>query len=137
MEKYQVIILLDEARERSYFYSYVISEDTTQGNIECTELPPYADINKARSCYWDTNKTVWVFDEEKYEEICTQIKAEQLAQEEARAIAEATPSCMELSEIAIELAESVAEVMNAMVEMLDYIALIDERLTNVEMNMEG
>ena len=67
--KYQVIIVLDDTRNKSYFYSYVQSGDSTLGNIECTDLPPYQDINKARSCYWDSEALVWVFDEEKYTEI--------------------------------------------------------------------
>ena len=45
MKKYQVIIILDESRNRSYYQGYVESEDTTLGNITVEELPPYADIN--------------------------------------------------------------------------------------------
>lgn len=136
MEKYQVIILLDEARERSYFYSYAISEDTTRGNIECTELPPYADINKARSCYWDSNKAVWVFDKEKYAEICAEIEAIKEAQEEAQAIAKATPTNAELAEMVVEMTESIAELSNVLADVLDYTVLLENRLTMLEMSKE-
>ncbi len=54
--KYQVIIILDSSRNRSYYQGYIISDDETQGNITCEELPPYADVNKARSCYWDSEE---------------------------------------------------------------------------------
>lgn len=46
---YQVIIVFDDIKKKSYFNSYVISSDTTLGNIECEELPLYADINKAQA----------------------------------------------------------------------------------------
>lgn len=103
---YQVIIVLDETREKSYFYSYVISEDTTLGNIECTDLPPYADINKARSCYWDADNSSWIFDEDKYKEICDDIESKLKEQEQAELDAslvmtneEATAAIMELSDL--------------------------------------
>lgn len=63
---YQVIITDDETRQRSYFYSYGVVE----GNITTEELPPYQDINKARSCYWDSDNSTWVYDPDKYAEIC-------------------------------------------------------------------
>lgn len=109
MKKYQVIIVLDETRERSYFYSYVISEDSTKGNIECTELPPYADIDKARACYWKNG--AWIFDEEKYTEILAKIEAEKEAiQAEADRIA-SIPSNEELNLMVLTAMEGLAEVM--------------------------
>lgn len=105
MEKYQVIIVLDEARERNYFYSYVISEDTTLGNIECTELPSYADVNKARACYWYGG--AWIFDKEKYEEIITDIEQ---AKAEAERVA-SIPSNEELNTMVLATMEGLAEVV--------------------------
>lgn len=78
---YQVIIILDEKRNKSYYQSYVESDNTNLGNITCSDLPPYQDINKARACYWDSNTSSWVFDEEKYTEIMAAIEAEKAAQE--------------------------------------------------------
>lgn len=105
MKKYQVIIVLDETRERSYFYSYVVSEDSTKGNIECTELPPYADIDKARACYWDDTNLVWVYDDDKYNEICEKIEAELEAQEQAKLEASLIMNNAELTEAVMELSE--------------------------------
>lgn len=103
---YQVIIILDESREKSYYHSYVETEDTTFGNIECTDLPPYADINKAQSCYWDAENTQWVFDEEKYQEILTEIENAKKEESEKAALQktvmtneEATLAIIELSEL--------------------------------------
>ncbi len=123
---YQVIIVFDKIRERSYFYSYVISDDTSKGNIECTELPHYADVNKARACYWDSDNKLWVFDEEKYSEICEEIETIREAQEEAEAIAEATPTNAELAEICMELAEMVSILSDSVTELAEMVSVISE-----------
>lgn len=75
---YQVILINDEKRNRNYYQSFVESEDAALGNIAVDELPPYADPNKARSCYWDAKKKVFVFDEEKFEEIKTKIEEDKV-----------------------------------------------------------
>lgn len=67
--KYQVILLLDVAKNKKYYQSYVESNDSTLGNIECSDLPAYQDINKAQACYWDSDNKSWVYDDEKYNEI--------------------------------------------------------------------
>lgn len=103
---YQVIIILDESREKSYYHSYVDSEDTTLGNISCVDLPPYQDISKAHACYWDAENEKWVFDEEKYQEILAEIENEKKEASEKEAIQktvmtneEATLAIIELSEL--------------------------------------
>ena len=96
---YQVIITDDETRERSYFYSY----GEIAGNIETDELPPYQDINKARACYWDNN--TWVYDPDKYTEICSDQQRQKEEAEKAQALAEATPTNKELCEAAMELVD--------------------------------
>lgn len=67
---YQVIIILDESKNRKYYYSYVESSDATIGNITTDDLPPYQDINKARACYWEDGQ--WIYDPEEYEHILEQ-----------------------------------------------------------------
>lgn len=74
--KYQVIVSLNESNGKRYYHAYVESG----GNIVCDDLPPFQDINKARSCYWDDEK--WMFDEIRYAEILDEI-------EQAKADAEA------------------------------------------------
>lgn len=108
---YNVIIVLDDSREKSYYYSYV----TENGNIECAELPPYADPNKARACYWDEEK--WVFDADKYAEIVAVQTAEKEAAEKAAAEAEAVPTNQELADAMIEIANDVSILMDAVAEL--------------------
>ena len=129
---YQVIIILDESREKSYYHSYVELEDKTIGNISCDELPPYQDMNKAQSCYWDAETTQWVFDEEKYAEIIAQIAAEREAAEQAAAEAEATPTNAELAECAMELGEGQSNLEDAIAELGELYSELDERLTALE-----
>ena len=102
--KYQVIIILDSSRNRSYYQGYIISDDETQGNITCEELPPYADVNKARSCYWDSEEKKWIYDAEK-------------EAEKTKAEAEATPSNMDLADAVIELGNNVSDMMDALTEL--------------------
>lgn len=114
--KYNVIIVLDETRDRSYYYSYV----PENGNIECDELPPYQDLNKAQSCYWDGEK--WIFDEEKYAEIVTAEEAEKEAAEEAEKEAAATPTNAEIAQALMELGEDVSAMMDAITELAEQVA---------------
>ncbi len=114
--KYNVIIVLDESRNKSYYYSYVAEN----GNIECTELPPYADPNKARACYWEGEK--WVFDADKYAEIMTVQAAEKAAAEKEAAEAEATLTNAELALAVIELAENDSLIMDALAELAGQVA---------------
>lgn len=113
--KYQVILFLDEVRNKSYYHSYTVSEDIALGNIECTDLPSYQDLNKARSCYWDGS--IWIFDEEKYQEILESEAQAKEEQEEAKAISEATPNNFELMEAIMEIAQNVSDLVEAVSEL--------------------
>lgn len=135
--KYQVILFLDESRNKSYYHSYVESEDVLLGNIECTELPAYQDINKARACYWDTDALQWIFDEEKYAEIVAQIEAERQAAEQARLEAEATPTNLELADCAIELGNGQSILEDAVAELANKYANLEERVAAIENEKNG
>lgn len=104
---YQVIIIFDESREKSYYHSYVNSDDVTLGNISCQELPHYQDINKAQACYWDTENENWVFDEEKYQEILTEIENAKKEESEKEALQKTIMTNEELTLAVIELSELV------------------------------
>lgn len=104
---YHVIIVLDEVRDKSYYHSYVAKD----GNIECDELPPYQDINKARACYWDADELVWVYDPDKYAEIIAEQEADKAAEEQAKKKAEAVPTNKELADAVMELANLVADIL--------------------------
>ena len=108
--KYNVIIVLDDSRDRSYYYTYVAEN----GNIECSELPPYADVNKARSCYWDGKK--WIYDADKYEEIMAVQAAEKAAAEQRQREMEAVPSNADLALGLMDVADKVRLIMAAMPE---------------------
>ncbi len=114
--KYQVIIVLDESRNKSYYYAYVAEN----GNIECEELPPYADINKAHACYWNGKK--WVFDPEKYAEIEAIQIAEKEATEKAETEARAVPTSAELAIAVMELGDNVSLLMDAVSELANEVA---------------
>lgn len=105
---YRVTLFLDETRNKNYYYSYEESDDTTIGNITCEELPPFQDINKARSCYWDSGSVTWVFDEDKYNEILEEQTAAKSEAAKAAAVAAATPSNAELAEVLTELADYIS-----------------------------
>ena len=108
---YHVIVVLDEKRNKSYYYSYVDKD----GNIECEELPPYQDINKARACYWDGKK--WIYDADKHEEIVAVQEAEKAAAEQAAQEAEAVPTLREIGVALMEIAENVNTNMSAITEL--------------------
>lgn len=105
---YQVIIVLDEIRNRNYYDGYVISDDSTLGNIQCTDLPPYQDINKAKACYWSDE--TWLFDSEKYEEILAEIQAKKEAAEEEAIRAASIPSNEELRDMALSNMAAINEI---------------------------
>lgn len=105
---YSVIIVLDETRSKSYYYSYT-AED---GNVQCEELPPYQDIDKARACY--LNDGAWVFDADKYAEIVAAAEAERATEEQVRREAEAAPTNAELAAGLMELAAEVAALRGGM-----------------------
>ena len=108
---YNVIIVLDDSRDRSYYYSYVAEN----GNITCEELPSYADINKARACYWDGEK--WVFDAGKYAESEAVQAAEKEAADKAAAEEAAIPTNAELADAMMEIADNVSILMDAVAEL--------------------
>lgn len=98
---YQVIVTSIDGKR--YYYAYV----ETNGNIECIDLPPYQDINKARACWWDDEK--WNFDESRYAEIIAEIEAKkEAAQEEADRIA-SIPNNEQLNEMVLCLMDAVNE----------------------------
>lgn len=112
---YHVIIILDSSRDRSYYHSYVASD----GNIECDELPPYADTSKARACYWDAGALAWVYDPDKYAEIIAEQQAAETAAEQAKLEAAAVPSNAELTAAVMEIAANVSDMMDALSELAE------------------
>ena len=108
---YHVIIISDEKRNRSYYYSYIDKD----GNIECEELPPYQDILKAKACYW--NNKEWVYDPEKYAELAAEAEAEKAEAEKAAAEADAVPTNQELADAMMEIADNVSILMEAVAEL--------------------
>lgn len=116
---YDVIIILDENRGRSYYHSYTEDGDES-GNIRCAELPPYQDINKARSCWWNEGK--WSFDRQKHAEIVAEQAAEKDAEEQARREAEAAPDSNDLMLGLMELADNLSAVMDAVSELASEVA---------------
>lgn len=117
---YQVILRQDNGRE--YYHNY-FKEDGMLGTIECNELPPFQDIVKARSCYYDDGE--WIFDDNKYSELS-------LAQI-------GTPDNAELSEGLIDLAITVDELITsvaALADNIDIVALL-EQLTNKISKIKG
>ncbi len=108
---YNVIIVLDDSRDRSYYYSYVAEN----GNVTCDELPPYADPNKARACYWNGEK--WVFDADKYAEIEAVQAAEKETADKAAAEAAATPTNAELALAVMDIGDNLNVVMDAVAEL--------------------
>lgn len=113
---YHVIIISDEKRNRSYYYSYIDKD----GNIECEELPPYQDILKAKACYW--NNKEWVYDPEKYAELAAEAEAEKVAAEKAEAEAAAVPTNEELAEAVMEIGDNLSTVMDAITELGEKVA---------------
>ena len=116
-KKYQVIIINDDVRNKDYYQGYVESEDTTLGNITVEELPPYADPNMARACWWDSENRKWVFDEDKEAEIQEKIKSDKEAAEKAQAEAEATPSNSDLAGCVIELGELISDLLERVTKL--------------------
>lgn len=121
--EYHVILNLDEKKSRNYYYSY--SEEGS-GNLKCTELPPYQDINKARSCYWDGEK--WVYDEDKYKEIIEAIEARKKAEQEEQDRLANMPSLEEVNEIAIANSEAINEIMKYIDETIEPLTKLAEML---------
>jgi hypothetical protein len=116
-KKYQVIIINDDVRNKDYYQGYVESEDTALGNITVEELPPYADPNMARACWWDSENRKWVFDEDKEAEIQEKIKSDKEAAEKAQAEAEATPSNSDLAGCVIELGELISDLLERVTKL--------------------
>lgn len=116
-KKYQVIIINDDVRNKDYYQGYVESEDTELGNITVEELPPYADPNMARACWWDSENRKWVFDEDKEAEIQEKIKSDKEATEKAQAEAEATPSNSDLAGCVIELGELISDLLERVTKL--------------------
>jgi hypothetical protein len=132
MKKYQVIIILDESRNKSYYQRYIESEDATLGNITVEELPPYADINMARACYWDADNKKWIYDEDKEAEIQAKITAAKEAAEKAQAAAEATPSNADLADCVVELGDGQSSLEDAVAELGELVNELSKRVTKLE-----
>lgn len=123
---YRVTLFLDKSRNKNYYHSYEESDDETIGNISCVELPSFQDINKARACYWNSDSSEWIFDEEKYNEILT-AQAEIRAEAEAESAKNASiPSNDELAEGLIELAENIANHDAAIAELGEMLSKLME-----------
>ena len=116
---YHVIIVLDEKRNKSYYDSYVDKD----GNIECEELPPYQDILKAKSCYWDGKK--WVYDQDKHTELVTEADAEKAAAERAEAETAAVPTNEELAVAVMDIGDNLSTVMDAIAELGEKVATMN------------
>ena len=116
-KKYQVIIINDDVRNKDYYQGYVESEDTALGNVTVEELPPYADPNMARACWWDSENRKWVFDEDKEAEIQEKIKSDKEAAEKSQAEAEATPSNSDLAGCVIELGELISDLLERVTKL--------------------
>ncbi|MCQ2088002.1 MAG: hypothetical protein MJZ37_08100 [Bacilli bacterium] len=112
---YQVILVNDEVRNKNYFYSYTETDENV-GNITVDDLPSYADINKARSCFYENN--TWIFDEDKYQEILAVLEEEKEKAEEEKAKSEAALSNEEIAE--------------ALMELADLLTVIEERVSALE-----
>lgn len=108
---YNVIIVLDESRERSYYHSY----NEVSGNIQCEDLPPYADVLKARACYREDDK--WIFDEEKYQELVEEHDAHIAEAKQAAMEASAVPSNTELAIGLMEVCENLDALFEAVSEL--------------------
>lgn len=130
MKKYQVIINLDRSWDRSYYQTY-LEDGPAKGNIECYDLPPYADINKARACYWDSLNEAWIFDEEKYNEFLHEQEQAKNEADRVNAVNAATPSNVELAEGMIEVAEAVAQHDDALVELGEIIVAYDNAIVEL------
>ena len=89
---------------KRYYYSYV----DMNGNIECDDLPPYQDINKARACWWDDEK--WNFDEGRYAEILAEIEAQKEAAQAEKDRLSSIPSNEELNEMLLTSMVAIAEI---------------------------
>lgn len=99
---YQVIV--NSINSKRYYYSYVESD----GNIECDDLPPFQDINKARACWWDDEK--WNYDESRYAEILADIQAKKEAAQAEKDRINAIPSNEELNEMMLTSMSAIAEI---------------------------
>lgn len=107
---YQVRLLYDNKREKSYYDSYTESTNEKIGNIVCSELPMYQDINRARSCYWDSENEKWIFDNDKYLEIIAEIESARKRQEEKEQLSTIMTN-KELTEAVMELAGMIGKII--------------------------
>lgn len=105
---YQVIILLNN-NGRSYYQSYVRSDDTALGNISTDVLPPTQDILQAQSYWWDFDTETWMYDEDMYYRLLTEEEKEISEAEQREKERKSQPTIEEISEALIELAEIVSE----------------------------
>lgn len=115
---YNVIIVLDEKRNKKYYHSYVAQN----GNIECEDLPPYQDIDMARAHFWDADVSAWIFDADKHAEITAERAAAEAAADQAQREADAVPSNADLTMALMEIADDVSTIMDALTEIADKVA---------------
>lgn len=117
--KYQVIVVQNEENHKNYYHSYV----EENGNIECDDLPPFADTLKARSCYWDDGKR-WNYDDEQYQKL---LKAEEDAKKQAEIEqneALATPTNAELRDMLFEITEVISEMQDAITDLGESVDIV-------------
>lgn len=121
---YNVIIVFDEKRGKSYYHGY---DERNPGNIQCEELPPYADPIKACSCFWENDE--WTFDEEKYPELLAS-RQELLSKiDQAEKEANATPTINELSNAVVEIGDNVGVIFDALAELGNRVTELGQALT--------
>lgn len=119
---YKVIVTLINGKR--YYHSY----NESNGNIECADLPPYQDINKARACWWDDEK--WNFDESRYAEILAEIEAKKEAEQAEKDRLSSIPSNEELNEMLLTSMVAIAEITS-------FIDTTVEPLTDLAVLLKG
>ena len=120
---YQVIILYNE-NSHSYYQSYTMSADASLGNITTDELPPYQDILKAQSCWWDFDTETWVYDDEMYQQLVAEDKQRKAEEEQRRLESEAQLTNGEITEAIMEIAQNQSDLFEAVAELGNMLATL-------------
>ena len=119
---YHVILIYNEENSLSYYQAYTITEGPSIGNIVCNELPPYADIDKARSCYWDFDTEEWIYDEIMYQKILQDKERKRKEEDQERLLKESIPTIEEISNAIIELASGQSDLEDAITELASIVS---------------
>ena len=116
--------------KNNYFTGNYATKGSIEGGIEKVELPPYEDIEKQISCKYENNK--WIFDEEKYQEIQNQKKAEKIKQKIAELQSQLSNTdykitkCQEYSLVGLELPYDIEELHKERQAIRDEINKLEE-----------